>query len=715
LTVSTTATTVQLAGNGSAVTIDSTFPVYDEDDLQVTSILDSTGVPTDLTLTTDYTVAIDAITAIATVTLVDTPAAGTTIDVRSNTELGQPESIRNLGRFLPEIHEQAFDRLARQIQDVDRRLQLALRLPDYLVPSASGALLSPLSAWASKYMAFDADGVPEPAALSSTAISQSIIAGLLFPQTSAESSAGVTPIYYAWQVLEAQRYGYVTDGSTDNAAVWANMLAICGVLGGGVIELPAHASTGRINSKIVITQPNVVIRGKGRGTVIEASASSFDLFEVRAANVHFDRVAFYGRAASGATSQWAIYTAAAYASIGLKATHCYFGGSTSSLRLNNVIKYDTSWNYGEVSSCVIDEMQGTSNVGYGVLAGAVTGLKCHHNTALAASGRGRHAFYLSAGATYCEVDHNISVGFGDEHITMSALNSQTANYGNVFSHNICVGGGTNATTGAISIFGKSQANKIIGNVIYAPGQMGIFISGRDNAATDTTCLDNEVSGNTVMYAGTRGIELSGSTRSKLINNTVYDGSQNSAGASSNIRLLATASSGQACTDTVISGNSSRGANPAYALEFNTTTPIPTGIHLGSNDFQVCATGSINTNSLSGLFYTERTAGAKAGTYIVATYSASITLDARDGNCFAITPTDTTAFTINAPTNPATGQRLLIMIRNTSGGTHGNITWNAAFLVSTWTKPANGFSRSVEFIYNGANWAQLFMAGADVAN
>lgn len=97
------------------------------------------------------------------------------------------------------------------------------------------------------------------------------------------------------------------------------------------------------------------------------------------------------------------------------------------------------------------------------------------------------------------------------------------------------------------------------------------------------------------------------------------------------------------------------------------------------------------------------------------YSASITIDAPTGNIFDITANNGVAFTINAPTNPQTGTRITIQIRNTSGGALGAVTWNAVFKMSAWTQPANGFSRSIEFFYNGSNWVQCSQTGVDVPN
>jgi hypothetical protein len=100
---------------------------------------------------------------------------------------------------------------------------------------------------------------------------------------------------------------------------------------------------------------------------------------------------------------------------------------------------------------------------------------------------------------------------------------------------------------------------------------------------------------------------------------------------------------------------------------------------------------------------------------VVTFTTPMTFDAFTGNEFDITATSGSAVTINAPLNPSDGQRITVTIRNTSGGVLGAITWNAVFKMSTWTSPATGNSRSIDFRYDGTNWVQISQTGVDVPN
>jgi hypothetical protein len=79
-------------------------------------------------------------------------------------------------------------------------------------------------------------------------------------------------------------------------------------------------------------------------------------------------------------------------------------------------------------------------------------------------------------------------------------------------------------------------------------------------------------------------------------------------------------------------------------------------------------------------------------------------------------TGVASFTVNAPTLNAnsTGAMTTITIKNSSGGALA-VTWNAAFKMATWTNPANGFSRTIAFVWNGSNWIEMSRTPVDVPN
>ncbi len=140
--------------------------------------------------------------------------------------------------------------------------------------------------------------------------------------------------------------------------------------------------------------------------------------------------------------------------------------------------------------------------------------------------------------------------------------------------------------------------------------------------------------------------------------------------------------------------------------------VSAGAVLGS-DVQLGPGNIALTASLpAGLAVTRIPAGL-ARAYVLQAYSASITINAKLGGVFRILATDAVAFTINAPTNPTLGQRITIRIENGSGGALGAVTWNAIFKMTAWTQPADVFSRSIDFEWNGGNWVESGRTAADV--
>lgn len=149
-----------------------------------------------------------------------------------------------------------------------------------------------------------------------------------------------------------------------------------------------------------------------------------------------------------------------------------------------------------------------------------------------------------------------------------------------------------------------------------------------------------------------------------------------------------------------------GATSAFQLEIKDTAGAANRLTItgGANPTIGASGGSIAVGK------------ALVQTRVVLTYSATIATDASLGNTFSIPVTNGTAFTISDPTNLSTGQRVLYVIRNISGGALGAIAWGTTlFKMPAFTAPATGFSRSVEFMYDGVNLIQLWQSAADVPN
>lgn len=110
-------------------------------------------------------------------------------------------------------------------------------------------------------------------------------------------------------------------------------------------------------------------------------------------------------------------------------------------------------------------------------------------------------------------------------------------------------------------------------------------------------------------------------------------------------------------------------------------------------------------------------GAFSTPVVTPTYDATITINNDLGNDFIITATNGSNFTVSAPRNQKYSQRITITIKNTSSGSLGTVTWNGAYLMSSWTNPANGFSRSIDFQLNVATgkWTEVSRTPSDVPN
>jgi len=138
MSVPSTTNRVAYTGDGATKVYDYTYEIKLETDLLVT-VTDLSDVETTLVLATDYTVSDVGIAGGGAITLVDAGQAwldgggdlltGFTLTIRRVLVLTQDTDIRNQGDFLPEVHEDEFDRsrmIDQQQQDeLDRSLKMA--------------------------------------------------------------------------------------------------------------------------------------------------------------------------------------------------------------------------------------------------------------------------------------------------------------------------------------------------------------------------------------------------------------------------------------------------------------------------------------------------------------------------------------------------------------------------------------------------------------
>lgn len=113
---------------------------------------------------------------------------------------------------------------------------------------------------------------------------------------------------------------------------------------------------------------------------------------------------------------------------------------------------------------------------------------------------------------------------------------------------------------------------------------------------------------------------------------------------------------------------------------------------------------------------------RGGAIVTLTYAAAMPINAALGNLFIVSPTDNVAFAFGVPSNPPAAtlrQRITIQIVNATGAPLGAATFTAGAggfrIGAAWTQPANGFSRSIDFDWDGVEWREVGRTAADVAN
>lgn len=264
------------------------FLIFDASHLTVT-VLDS-GVPTTLTLDTHYTVAeLDDESPGQSLTLLEgayTLYDGMTLDIRSNTPLEQPTSLSNRGTLSSSQVEAALNRLAREIQDVNRIARAAIRATD--TENLPAMVLPRAGLRAGNFLSFDNDGLPAVTTeITGSSLTQGTIidrlnddaeesaqdlGALLHPITPAETAAGVTPTNYAYSPGNVLRYGAIADDSTDCADAFEAAIAQMAQGGAGVRIPPG---TYRCSRALRVTTQGWLIQGDDwRSTRINFTAAT---------------------------------------------------------------------------------------------------------------------------------------------------------------------------------------------------------------------------------------------------------------------------------------------------------------------------------------------------------------------------------------------------------------------------------------------------------
>lgn len=116
----------------------------------------------------------------------------------------------------------------------------------------------------------------------------------------------------------------------------------------------------------------------------------------------------------------------------------------------------------------------------------------------------------------------------------------------------------------------------------------------------------------------------------------------------------------------------------------------------------------------------QSAGALMVRLVSPTFGANIAVDLSLGNNFVITVTSNAAHALTNPINgvmpSGSGMVITVTEKNTSGGAIATMTFGTAYkLGAAWTAPADGFSRSISFLWDGTVATEIDRTAADVAN
>lgn len=319
MTIDATATEISYTGDGSTTVFPVPFPFDTSADLQVsiTYADGSTGV-----ISTGFSVSGGG-GSTGNVTFSTAPASGIKVTILDNLAFTQPTDYTDNDAFPAETHEKALDRVTRLTKRLKQLITRTLRFPDGDI--VSDAQLASVDTRKGKYLFFNAvTGTIEYAvALTTTTLSQSIIAQLLNPQHPLEAAAGVTPTNYWYQPGDIRRYGAKVDGTTDDYAAVQQAFNIGQYSGGHVWGVYIPPGPGAAVSQSITMYPNTRVYGEGANcsflfiTNANALLKSTSPINVGNAAVHLliEKLGLTTTALSASTSGAIEITAGSYVTI----------------------------------------------------------------------------------------------------------------------------------------------------------------------------------------------------------------------------------------------------------------------------------------------------------------------------------------------------------------------------------------------------------------
>ena len=726
MTVTNQLNRATLDGNGLATVVPISFPFHSAEDLVVVQTVLATGTETTKILNTDYTVtgtpdAAGHYPNGGEVVFTAAPLSTVRMTVYRNPPMLQGVVLQETGKIpVKAAIESPLDKLTMISQRLSERVDRALQLSDG--DSTPLGRLPAKTVRASRYLGFDGDGNPTmmqtPTAMvtSLAQLAESTVAAL--PAAGAAGSLrkvtddarGVwMDTGAAWVPLnkgEINALDFLKGDGTDETTAFQTMVST-----GKDICFPRPPVAYGVNGAITLATSNQRFRGFGNGSLIKCLGSGFNLFApsqdvdgIEMAHLHFQ-----GAATSDATQQYVVFSTSSFQITNSKFLHLTISGPSAGVGFNNGILFDTNSNDNIVAHCFFERLMGTTaGHGYGVQLGSAHRNRILFNRFLGVAGAGRHGVYVGSGSSRNTVAFNQIRDFNSSFIVIYATAAQDTCLANLVTHNSLEGGSTVAPeAAAVELAGDAVQNVIADNLIDGFTPHGILVS---DSGQGGLCRDNVVQNNRIRNVGVTGILILGAKDTLVQSNEVSDGSQDTPDTANGITVTSSGSFGTEVADgTAVLNNRVHGSSHRFACSLNSTSPVPTNTVLRGNDLR---TGTSGVLEIAGV-----PVGGDDVVRYSAAYSASITPVAYGylRTQATISANNNSNFTINAPTNPREGKELVLTIRNTSGGALGTLSFNAVFKVgASWTQPATGNSRSIQFLYDGTNWIETGRTAADVA-
>jgi hypothetical protein len=227
--VSDVAPRIQYTAASSQTDFDFPFAIFSDADL----IVDVDGDPQ--ALSTNYSVSGVGDDTGGTVTFLVALTGGEIVTVYRQTEIERTADYQQNGPLSSSSINDDFDKIYIIAQELRAAVQRALRIPLTAAVDDDDLELTPDN-FAGAYLSFDADGKPVPAVLSASAVTQAIIANLLYPQLSAETSASATASNKVPRmVVHVDRYGADPTGTSDSTTAIQKATDYLASIGGGTV------------------------------------------------------------------------------------------------------------------------------------------------------------------------------------------------------------------------------------------------------------------------------------------------------------------------------------------------------------------------------------------------------------------------------------------------------------------------------------------------